>query len=85
MSGGLQNELQRQRGSHKIDADYLDALLDAVPRKGQSFTYSHFDPRVYGWGKKLAKVKPLLIFAPILCRRAASIYNGVPSVCRGPG
>ena len=26
------------KGSNKIDANYLDALLDAVPTKGQSFT-----------------------------------------------
>ena len=31
------------KGAQEIDADYFDALLDAVPTKGQSFTYSHFE------------------------------------------
>ena len=28
------------KGAHKLDAEYLDALLDAVPRKGVSFTFA---------------------------------------------
>jgi len=73
------------KGSNKIDADYLDALLDAVPTKGQSFTYSHFDPNVYGWGKKLRKGKTVINFsADTLGAASASIYNGVPSVCVVP-
>ena len=31
-------------GSRKIDLDYLKALAKARPRKGYSFTYSHFEP-----------------------------------------
>ena len=31
-------------GSRKIDLDYLKALARARPRKGYSFTYSHFEP-----------------------------------------
>lgn len=69
------------KGANKLDDKYLDALLDAVPRKGVSFTYSHFDPNVYGWGKKLKEGKTVINFStesPLAA--AASIYNGVPSV-----
>jgi hypothetical protein len=61
--------------------DYFDALLDAVPRKVVSFTYSHFDPNVFGWGKKLKEGKTVVNFStesPLAA--AASIHNGVPSV-----
>jgi len=69
------------KGAAKIDAEYLDALLDAVPRKGVSFTYSHFDPLVYGWGKKLKEGKTVINFSTESpAAAAASIYNGVPSV-----
>lgn len=69
------------KGAEKIDAEYLDALLDAVPRKGVSFTYSHFDPLVYGWGKKLKEGKTVINFSTESpAAAAASIYNGVPSV-----
>ena len=30
------------KGSQTIDPDYFAALLDAVPRRGVSFTYTHF-------------------------------------------
>lgn len=33
------------KGAKEIDWQYFDALLNAVPRKGVSFTYTHFD-----WG-----------------------------------
>ena len=69
------------KGAQKLDAEYLDALLDAVPRKGVSFTYSHFDPLVYGWGKKLKEGKTVINFSTESpAAAAASIYNGVPSV-----
>jgi len=70
------------KGAEKIDAEYLDALLDAVPRRGVSFTYSHFDPLVYGWGKKLKEGKTVINYSTeSKAAAAASIYNGVPSVC----
>jgi hypothetical protein len=70
------------KGSNEIDSEYLDALLDAVPRRGVSFTYSHFDPREYGWDRKLAPGKTVINFSTeIPAAAAASIYNGVPSVC----
>ena len=69
------------KGTKKIDHEYLDALLDAVPSKGVSFTYSHFDPNVYGWGKKLKAGKTVINFSTEnLGAAAASIWNGVPSV-----
>jgi hypothetical protein len=69
------------KGAAKLDAEYLDALLDAVPRKGVSFTYSHFDPLVYGWGTKLKEGKTVINFSTENPNAAAaSIYNGVPSV-----
>jgi len=70
------------KGSQKIDAEYLDALLDAVPRRGVSFTYSHFDPRQYGWDRKLAPGKTVINYSTEnKAAAAASIINGVPSVC----
>ena len=40
----------------QIDFDYLDAVLDAKPRRGFSFTYSHFHPLF--WSHKLSSEKP---------------------------
>ena len=68
-------------GSKEIDAVYLDALLDAVPAQGKAWTYSHFDPHVFKWGKKLKEGKTVINFStenPTTA--AASIINGVPSV-----
>ena len=31
------------KGAENVDNEYLDALLHAKPKKGFSFTYSHFD------------------------------------------
>jgi hypothetical protein len=50
-------------GTESIDWEYFDALLDAVPSKGVSFTYSHFDPNVFGWGKKLKEGKTVVNFS----------------------
>ena len=73
------------KGTKTIDWEYFDALLDAVPRKGISFTYSHFDPNVYGWGKKLKAGKTVINFSTEdLGAAAASIWNGVPSVAVVP-
>ena len=38
-------------GASKIDTEYLNAVSDAVPAGGVSFTYSHFNPRY--WKHKL--------------------------------
>ena len=34
-------------GTNEIDTEYLKALSDARPRRGFSFTYSHFEPVYY--------------------------------------
>jgi hypothetical protein len=67
------------KGAEQIDADYLDALLDAVPRRGVSFTYSHFDWKL--WADKLAPGKTVINFStesPLTA--AAATLENVPSV-----
>ena len=67
------------KGAKQIDADYLDALLDAVPRRGVSFTYSHFDWKL--WADKLAPGKTVINFStesPLTA--AAATLENVPSV-----
>ena len=49
------------RGCAEIDAPYLDAVADAVPRRGVSFTYSHFDPLF--WAHKLAAGKTVINYS----------------------
>lgn len=68
------------KGAENVDNDYLDALLDAKPKKGFSFTYSHFH-----WSKWIDKVrsvgKTVINFStesPLAA--AAAIQKGVPSV-----
>lgn len=42
------------QGSNEVDEEYLEALLDAVPRDGMSWTYTHFPRReefLGVWGK----------------------------------
>ena len=48
-------------GASKIDLEYLDALSDAVPAKGISFTYSHFPPLL--WLKKLKPGKTVINYS----------------------
>jgi len=67
------------KGAEQIDAEYLDALLDAVPSKGVSFTYSHFDWKL--WADKLAPGKTVINFStesPLTA--AAATLENVPSV-----
>ena len=67
------------KGAEQIDAEYLDALLDAVPSKGVSFTYSHFDWKL--WADKLAPGKTVINFStesPLTA--AAATLKNVPSV-----
>ena len=59
------------KGSEKIDAEYLAALLDAVPRKGVSFTYSHFNP-LY-WAHKLAPNKTTINYSADTLGEAVAI------------
>lgn len=34
---------RNEKGTQEIDLEYLNALYNAVPRKGKAWTYSHFD------------------------------------------
>ena len=66
-------------GASKIDVEYLDAVLDAVPVKGQSFTYSHFSPLF--WAKKLKAGKTVINFSAKTAALAAKYVGfGVPTV-----
>ena len=66
-------------GASKIDQEYLDAVLDAVPVKGQSFTYSHFSPLF--WAKKLKAGKTVINFSAKTAELAAKYVGfGVPTV-----
>ena len=66
-------------GASKIDTDYLDAVLDAVPVKGQSFTYSHFSPLF--WAKKLKAGKTVINFSAKTAALAAKYVGfGIPTV-----
>mgnify|MGYP003138784290 CR=1 FL=1 len=55
------NDSGRGCGAGQIDFKYLDAVLDAKPRRGESFTYSHFHP-LY-WAHKLAPNKTTINFS----------------------
>ena len=45
----------------QIDYDYLDALLEAKPKYGFSFTYSHFHPVL--WSHKLSSDKTVINYS----------------------
>ena len=55
------NDSGRGCGAGQIDFEYLDAVLNAKPRRGESFTYSHFHP-LY-WAHKLAPNKTTINFS----------------------
>ena len=55
------NDSGRGCGAGQIDFEYLEAVLDAKPRRGESFTYSHFHP-LY-WAHKLAPNKTTINFS----------------------
>ena len=66
-------------GASKLDLDYLDALVDAVPVKGQSFTYSHFSPLL--WFKKLKAGKTVINYSAKTAAMAARyVKMKIPSV-----
>ena len=60
-------------GSSKIDVDYLDAVLDAKPVKGVSFTYSHFSP--LHWKRKLAANKTVINYSAKTAEIAAKFMR----------
>lgn len=45
----------------QIDFEYLDAVLDAKPRRGESFTYSHFHPLF--WAHLLSPKKTVINYS----------------------
>jgi len=55
------NDSGRGCKSDQIDFVYLDAVLDAKPRHGESFTYSHFNPLF--WAHKLAPNKTTINYS----------------------
>ena len=55
------NDSGRGCAPSDIDAEYLDAVLDAKPRRGESFTYSHFNPLF--WAHKLAPNKTTINYS----------------------
>ena len=66
-------------GASKIDVEYLDALIDAVPVKGISFTYSHFSPLL--WLKKLKPGKTVINYSAKTVGIAARyIKQKIPTV-----
>ena len=68
------------KGAENVDNKYLDALLNAKPKKGFSFTYSHFD--FNAWIDKARSVgKTVINFSTESpAAAAAAILKGVPSV-----
>jgi len=66
------------KGSQDIDADYFDALLDAVPTKGQSFTYTHFGWHL--WADKLKPGKTVVNYSADTLVGAAAAARVVPTV-----
>jgi len=68
-----------QSGADSIDWEYFDAVLYAVPRRGVSFTYSHFDWKA--WGHKLKEGRTVVNYsAPNPLEAAAATREGVPAV-----
>ena len=55
------NDSGRGCGASQIDFEYLDAVLESKPRRGESFTYSHFHP-LY-WAQKLAPNKTTINYS----------------------
>ena len=66
------NESGRGCGPQQIDDEYLDALLDAKPRRGYSMAYSHFHP-LY-WGHKLRKDKTTINYSADTIAEAAAVF-----------
>ena len=62
----------------QIDYEYLDALLDAKPRHGFSFTYSHFNP-VF-WSHKLNSDKTVINYSAHSPQAAAHFHEQAPTV-----
>lgn len=66
------------KGAKEIDWQYFDALLDAVPRKGVAFTYTHFDWR--DWFRKQKRDKTVINYSADNLPDAAIAAGVVPTV-----
>lgn len=77
-----------ERGANEVDYSYLSALLRAVPKRGVSFTYSHFP--FSKWAKqfkdRLSTGKPTTVinFSTDSAEEAAVAVKQVPTVVALP-
>ena len=67
------NPSGRGCGDMQIDYDYLDAVLDAKPKRGFSFGYSHFDPLL--WAHKLRAGKTVINYSADSLAAAYAIFS----------
>ena len=67
-----------QAGASEIDSDYLNAVLNAVPYKGKSFTYTHFDWSQ--WANKTGPGKTTVNYSTESLTAAAAASRVVPTV-----
>ena len=77
-----------ERSTSEVDPDYLNALLQAVPKRGVSFTYSHFpfDKWIKQFKDQLATGKPTTVinFSAETLDQAALSAKKVPTVVALP-
>ena len=68
-------------GAENVDNEYLDALLQAKPKKGFSFTYSHFDYNL--WIDKVRAVGKTIInwSTENPCFAVMAKNKKIPTVC----
>ena len=71
-----------ETGSDQIDAEYLAALLDAVPRRGVAWTYSHFAAALLPKAKKGQTV--INASCDSLSEAVAAVSLGRPAVFAAP-
>ena len=67
------NPSGRGCGAGEIDHDYLDAVLNAKPKRGFSFGYSHFDPLF--WAHKLRAGKTVLNYSADSLAAAYAVFS----------
>ena len=63
---------------NQIDFEYLDALLDAKPKRGESFTYSHFHPIF--WAHMLSPKKTVINYSADSMKAALNAFKILPTV-----
>lgn len=71
-----------ETGSETVDADYLAALLDAVPRRGIAWTYSHFPAAVLPVAKRGQTV--INASCDTVAEAVAAVAAGRPAVLAAP-